>query len=74
MDGTTQHDTLQHFEPLLSPPAAAALLGIHEKTAIRLAREGKLPAVRIGKLWHFRGSQLDAFIASQVVSTCHPDE
>lgn len=62
----------QTFEPLISPPEAAALLKIHEKTLVRLARQRKVPAVRLGKLWRFRRSSLDEWIAAQVQSTCQP--
>jgi len=50
-----------YFEPLLNPKAAAALVGIHEKTLIRLARAGTVPGKKIGKLWRFRASQLDSW-------------
>jgi excisionase family DNA binding protein len=33
----------------VSIPEAAKRLGIHKNTAYRLAQEGKLPAMRIGK-------------------------
>jgi excisionase family DNA binding protein len=60
---------MTNFEPLLDPPQAAALLGCHPKTLIRLAREKTVPGFRIGKHWRFRASQLDAFLTSQVTST-----
>jgi excisionase family DNA binding protein len=40
--------------PLLDPRQAAARLRLHEKTVVRMAREGRLPgAIRIGKGWRF---------------------
>lgn len=53
------------FEPLLSDAQAGELLGLHPKTVQRLARTGKLPAVRVGRYWRFRASALDAWIALQ---------
>jgi excisionase family DNA binding protein len=50
------------FEPLISPQETAKLLGIHEKTLIKLARENKIPAVRLGRLWRFRASAIEAWI------------
>ena len=47
---------MQNFEPLLKTEQAASLLGVHPKTLQRLAREGKVPARRIGDLWRFRAS------------------
>ena len=62
---TLSSDPAPYFEPLLSAKAAAALVGIHEKTLIRLARAGSAPAMRIGKLWRFRASQLDSWLKDQ---------
>lgn len=47
------------FEPLLDSVEAAALLKIHPKTLQKLAREGKISAIHIGKLWRFRASGLN---------------
>lgn len=53
------------FETLLSPAEAASLLGVHEKTLIKLARKGGVPAARVGKLWRFRESTLDEWFRSK---------
>ena len=70
----TFHSTEKSWEPLQTPDEAAAYLRVHPKTAIRLARERRIPAIRLGKHWRFRRSDLEAFVAEQVYSTCHPDE
>jgi excisionase family DNA binding protein len=57
------------FEPLVDSHEAAKLLGIHPKTLQRMARRGDVPAIRIGKFWRFRVSELDTWIASVVNST-----
>ncbi len=51
-----------HFERFLDSRQAAALLQIHPKTLQRLARKGEIRAMRIGKLWRFRASDLDAWV------------
>ena len=56
------------FEPLLKSEQAAALLQIHPKTLQKLARQGKLPATRIGDLWRFRASELDRWLRTGVDS------
>ena len=56
------------FEPLIDADRAATVLGIHPKTVQRMAREGKVPAIRIGKYWRFRLSQLDLWLHSTVNS------
>jgi excisionase family DNA binding protein len=51
------------YEPLLNDEQAALFLGgMHVKTLQRMAREKKLPSVRIGKFWYFRASDLDNWI------------
>jgi excisionase family DNA binding protein len=43
---------------LLKPRDAAAFLGVHEKTAIKMARDKKLPGLKVGKHWLFRPTDL----------------
>jgi excisionase family DNA binding protein len=59
--GRTDEPGLQ-FEPLLDSDEAAALLRIHPKTLQRMAREGSLTGIHIGKLWRFRASDLNKWI------------
>lgn len=54
------------FEPLLDSDEAAALLKIHPKTLQRMARRGEVTAIHIGKLWRFRASDLDRWLATQL--------
>lgn len=49
------------FERALTSEEAARLLNIHPKTLQRMARKGQVPAHRIGDLWRFRASELDAW-------------
>jgi excisionase family DNA binding protein len=52
------------FEPLLNTEEAARLIGgIHPKTLMKWAREGELPAYRIGRLWFFRASELNRWLS-----------
>ena len=59
------------FERVLNTDEAAALLQIHPKTLQKLAREGTVPAFRIGDLWRFRASALDEWLRSGVSSNRH---
>ena len=52
--------------PLLRPLQAAQMLGINRYTLERMAREQYVPAIKIGKLWRFRQSDLEAWIESKV--------
>lgn len=51
---------------ILNPRDAAALLGMHEETVRRLAREGKVPAYKVGGGWRFSRNMLDEWGRSQV--------
>ena len=59
------------FERVLNSEEAAALLQIHPKTLQRMARQGSIPAFRIGDLWRFRASALDEWLRSVVSSKGH---
>jgi excisionase family DNA binding protein len=50
------------FERLLDSDEAAALLKIHPKTLQKMARNGQITAVHIGKLWRFRASALNDWL------------
>jgi excisionase family DNA binding protein len=43
---------------LLTAAQAAGRLGLHPKTVVRMARDGRLPAVKIGTGWRFDPDQL----------------
>jgi excisionase family DNA binding protein len=59
------------FERVLNTDEAAALLQIHPKTLQRRARQGIVPAFRIGDLWRFRASSLDQWLRSGLCSKSH---
>jgi len=54
------------FEPILDSEQAASLLKIHPKTLQKLARKGRVPGFRIGKLWGFRASALNRWLESKL--------
>jgi excisionase family DNA binding protein len=53
------------FEALVHADKIGQLLGIHPKTVLRMARAGNLPAIRIGRYWRFRRSDLDDWLKSK---------
>jgi excisionase family DNA binding protein len=62
------------FEPLLTPVDAGAYLKVHPKTAIRMAREGSVPALRVGaKHWRFRRTDLEKWASDRVKSGRQPE-
>jgi excisionase family DNA binding protein len=55
-------------ERLLTPEAAANRLGIAPRTLREWLRSGKLPGVKLGRLWRVKETDLEAFIAKSATS------
>lgn len=54
------------IEQLLTPEEAALQLGITPRTIREWLRNGKLPGVKLGRLWRVKETDLEAFIAQSV--------
>jgi excisionase family DNA binding protein len=65
-------EAIATLEPVVDSEEAAKFLNINPKTLQKMARKGSVPGYRIGKLWKFRISDLDAWLRSKVISNCHP--
>jgi excisionase family DNA binding protein len=52
-----------NFESLLDAAEAAKLLRIHPKTLRNKARRGIISGVQVGRLWRFRASALNEWLA-----------
>lgn len=52
------------FEPLMDANEAASLLQVHPKTLQLMARQGRVPAVRVGKFWRFRKTEINRWLQS----------
>jgi excisionase family DNA binding protein len=52
-------------EEILTLKEVADYLKLTEKTAYRLAAEGKLPGFKVGGAWRFRSADLEAWIESK---------
>lgn len=50
---------------ILTVREVAAYLKITEKTAYRLAAEGKIPGFKVGGAWRFKAQEISAWIESQ---------
>jgi excisionase family DNA binding protein len=57
------------FEPLMDVKSTAESLSLHPKTVMRMAREGRIPAFRVGRYWLFRASLIDAWLNDQLKSS-----
>ena len=52
-------------EDILTIREVADYLKINEKTAYRLAAEGKLPGFKVGGAWRFRKDEIERLTKSQ---------
>lgn len=48
----------------LTPGEVAKILKLHPFTVTRLAREGKLPAFKVGGVWRVRKDEFERWISS----------
>jgi len=55
-------------ERLIDSEEAAAIIGIHPKTLQKLARRGLIRGVHVGRLWRFRASTIEEWIARELAS------
>ncbi|MCG7551921.1 helix-turn-helix domain-containing protein [Pseudoalteromonas sp. Of11M-6] len=52
-------------DEILTIQEVADYLKLNEKTAYRLASEGKLPGFKVGGSWRFKRTDLEAWIEKQ---------
>ena len=58
-------DNNREIVACLTTEEVLAYLNVTPRTIYRLIRTGELPAIRIGRQWRFRRSDLDAFLDRQ---------
>jgi excisionase family DNA binding protein len=56
-------DEYAALPPVLTLTQAARMLGMSEEQLRRLAVDGAVPAVQIGRMWRFSKSRLERFVA-----------
>src|SRR5213596_2805207 len=59
-------------EKLLTPEQVAERLQVTERTVYGWLRRGKLPALKLGRLWRIRPEDLEAFLESARPSAQSP--
>ena len=55
------------FGQVMTSVEAAAYLKMHVKTVCRLAKDGKIPARKVGSEWRFLRTVLDSWLAEALV-------
>ena len=53
----------------LTPHEISKILKLHPFTVTRLAREGKIPAFKVGGVWRIRRDQFERWIEGRTTST-----
>jgi len=56
----------EQMEEILTLEDVADYLKVTPRTIYRLAREGKLPAFKLGGVWRFRRSELQSWIDKEL--------
>ena len=56
-------------ENIMTMREVADFLRLTEKTAYRLASEGKIPGFKVGGSWRFRREEIDMWIADKIKDT-----
>ena len=52
-------------EPIMTVDEVSAYLNLHPLTVRRLARDGEIPATKIGRQWRFKRDLLDRWLEEQ---------
>lgn len=55
----------RQFPPIMTIADVAEHLGLHELTVRRLAREGAIPALKLGRQWRVKRDLLEKWIESR---------
>ncbi len=55
----------QHPQQLLTPEEVATLLGVCRLFVVRQSRAGKIPAIKLGKVYRYRASTIDSWLRDQ---------
>jgi excisionase family DNA binding protein len=58
----------QIFEPLIEVPEMAKMLNRHPKTVQAMCRRGAIRAMKDGKRWQSRPSEVDAYVRHRISS------
>ena len=59
----------QQIESVWNSAEAALYLRIHPRTLTRMAKQGEIPAIHLGRLWRFRKKDLDSWLERRLIST-----
>src|SRR5712691_8272080 len=58
---------MERHDRLMTVKELAAYLNLNERTVLKLAAEGPLPAVKVGNQWRFRKAMIDTWLDDQML-------
>ena len=59
--------------PLMTIEQVAQFLQLQPETVRTMARQGRIPALRVGRLWRFDRKQIEIWLAAQSTKTEEAD-
>jgi excisionase family DNA binding protein len=59
----------ENLPPIMTIAQVSEHIGLQELTVRRLAREGKIPALKLGRQWRIKRDLLDAWIKGHPVGS-----
>ncbi len=65
---TRLHLREEKMVEMLTAKDVQELLNVDRSTVYRMAEQGRLPAIKVGKQWRFPGDQIEAWFAGQVTA------
>lgn len=68
-DTSVRSSNIYEFEPLLDSEEAGKLMHLHPESVKRLARTGRIVAAKMGRVWRFRRSALEAYFNETTQNT-----
>jgi excisionase family DNA binding protein len=64
----SNHVPTSQVEKLLLPEEVAHLMTVSRITVLRLAKAGRIPAIRVGKVYRFSRAAIEAWLSSQLAT------
>ena len=55
----------QNPQQLLTPEEVANMLGVSRLFVVRQSRAGKIPAIKLGKVYRYRASTIDSWLREE---------
>ena len=57
-----EEKSMKNREKMLKPEQMAEMLNVARKTVVTMAREGRIPSIRLGRFYRFDSEEIDRWI------------